>query len=80
MAHAAKSIHTAIASCDQRQSFQVGVMAEIIGQVQLGIGRQLNIARFNMDMTAIFAWTLWIILLLLILEWIRKYSMDKLKK
>ena len=61
-------------------ALKVGVMAEIIGQVQLGIGRQLNIARFNMDMTAIFAWTLWIILLLLILEWIRKYSMDKLKK
>lgn len=61
-------------------SFKVGVMAEIIGQVQIGVGRQLNIARFNMDMTTIFAWTLWIIILLIIIDYIRKLSMNYMKK
>lgn len=61
-------------------AFKVGVMAEIIGQVQVGMGRQLNVARFNMDMTTIFAWTFWIIIILVILEGIRKIMMYKIKK
>lgn len=61
-------------------AFKVGVMAEIIGQVQTGIGRQLNIARLNMDMTEIFAWTIWIILLLALVDYIKKYLMAKLEK
>lgn len=54
-------------------SFKVGVMAEIIGQVQIGIGRQLNISRLNLDMAGIFAWTAWIILLLIIVEALQKF-------
>lgn len=49
-------------------AFKVGVMAEIVGQVQVGIGRQLNIARLNSDMSSVFAWTGWIILILIVLE------------
>lgn len=49
-------------------AFKVGVMAEIVGQVQLGIGRQLNICRLNADMSGIFAWTGWIILILVCLD------------
>ncbi|MEG2507123.1 MAG: ABC transporter permease subunit [Longicatena sp.] len=49
-------------------AFKVGVMAEIIGQVQTGVGRQLNLCRLNSDMTGIFAWTGWIILVLLFME------------
>lgn len=53
-------------------AFKVGVMAEIIGQVQYGIGRQLNLCRISFDMTGIFAWTGWIIFLLVMLESIIK--------
>lgn len=49
-------------------AFKVGVMAEIIGQVSNGVGRQLNLCRLQFDMTGIFAWTGWIIFLLVILE------------
>ncbi|MGX8852921.1 ABC transporter permease [Amedibacillus sp. YH-ame10] len=49
-------------------TFKVGVMAEILGQVQVGIGRQLNLARITSDITGIFAWTGWIILILLLME------------
>ena len=49
-------------------TFKVGVMAEILGQVQFGIGRQLNLCRITSDMIGIFAWTLWIILILLSIE------------
>lgn len=49
-------------------AFKVGVMAEIVGQVQVGIGRQLNLCRITSNVTGIFAWTLWIILILLIME------------
>lgn len=49
-------------------AFKVGVMAEIVGQVQIGIGRQLNICRLNADMSGIFAWTGWIILVLICLD------------
>lgn len=49
-------------------SFKVGIMAEILGQVKIGIGRQLNICRLNLDMAGVFAWTIWIILILFILE------------
>lgn len=49
-------------------SFKVGIMAEILGQVHVGIGRQLNLCRLNVDMTGVFAWTIWIIFLLFLIE------------
>lgn len=49
-------------------TFKVGVMAEILGQVQVGIGRQLNLCRITTNVTGIFAWTLWIIVILLLME------------
>lgn len=48
--------------------FKVGVMSEILGQVQTGIGRQLNLCRLSFDMTGVFAWTGWIVILLLLFE------------
>ncbi|MFV0551100.1 MAG: ABC transporter permease [Anaerorhabdus sp.] len=50
--------------------FKVSVMAEILGQVQVGIGRQLYIARQNLDTTSLFAWTIVIILLCFIIDWV----------
>lgn len=61
-------------------AFKVGVMAEIIGSVSPGIGRQLQICRINLDMSGLFAWTLWIILLLAITESIFKKVMKFLEK
>lgn len=50
--------------------FKVGVMAEILGQVQTGIGQQLYLGRINLDMVAIFAWTGWMILLSVLIDFI----------
>ncbi len=50
--------------------FKVGVMAEILGQVQTGIGQQLYLGRINLDMVAIFAWTGWMILLSILIDFI----------
>lgn len=61
-------------------AFKVGVMAEIIGQVQYGIGRQLNLCRISFDMTGIFAWTGWIIFLLVMLESIIKIICSQKKR
>ena len=61
-------------------AFKVGVMAEIIGSGSPGIGRQLQICRSNMDMSGLFAWTLWIILLLAFTEFISKKIMKYLEK
>lgn len=47
---------------------KVGIMAEILGQAGTGIGRQLNICRLNLDMAGVFAWTLWVIILLFVME------------
>ncbi|MCF0111439.1 MAG: ABC transporter permease subunit [Erysipelotrichaceae bacterium] len=41
---------------------KVCVMAEILGRVQQGIGFQIDFCRLNLDMTGVFAWTVWIIL------------------
>ncbi|MGL5978279.1 MAG: ABC transporter permease [Erysipelotrichaceae bacterium] len=49
-------------------AFKVGVMAEILGQVQVGIGKQLYLGRVYLEMDQIFAWTIWIIALLFVGE------------
>lgn len=61
-------------------AFKVGVMAEIIGGMQIGIGRELNLCRLNFDMVGMFAWTGWMILLLLCMDQIIKVLMNRNKK
>ena len=60
--------------------FKVGVMAEILGQAPVGVGRQMNLCKITMDMTGVFAWTGWIIVLLMILEGILSFIMKQKKK
>lgn len=48
--------------------FKVCVMAEILGQVRYGIGKQLYLAKMNLDMTNLFAYTLIIIIVCLIID------------
>lgn len=49
-------------------ALKVGIMAEILGQSEIGIGRQLNYCRLYLDMNGVFAWTIWVIMLLLLLD------------
>lgn len=60
-------------------SFKVGVMAEVFVSAQHGIGKQLYLARVQIDMIGIFAWILWMVIIVwmltkfstLIMEWIQ---------
>lgn len=47
---------------------KVCVMAEILGQVNQGIGKQLYINKINLDMIGVFSWTIWIIILVGLIE------------
>lgn len=49
-------------------TFKVGIMAEILGSVSPGLGRQFQICRINVDMVGIFAWTIYLIVVLIIIE------------
>ena len=53
-------------------AFKVGVMAEILGQVSVGVGRQMQLARLNFDLVSVLAWTGWIILLLFVFDQLLK--------
>lgn len=57
-------------------TFKVGIMAEILGSVSPGLGRQFQLCRVNVDMVSMFAWTIWLILFLILFE---KF-IDRLKK
>ena len=46
-------------------SFKVGVMAEIFVQTNQGIGSALYFARTQIDMVSIFAWTIWMIIIVI---------------
>ena len=56
--------------------FKVGVMAEIIGSVRAGVGRQIHFADLNLDTSTVFAWTILIILL----SWMISAGIDLLIK
>ena len=49
-------------------AFKVGVMAEILGQVPDGNGKKLQWSYMNIEMAEVFAWTIWLIILLVLLE------------
>ena len=53
--------------------FKVGVMAEILGQIRVGIGKHLYYAKINLDTTSLLAWTLIIILISLCIEFLFDY-------
>ena len=56
--------------------FKVGVMAEILGQVQPGLGYLMHIARMNFETVDLFAYTAIMILVVVIIE----KSMDQIKR
>lgn len=48
--------------------FKVGIMAEILGQVRVGIGRSIQFNRLDLNTSGIFAWTLVVILISLLFD------------
>lgn len=56
--------------------FKVGVMAEILGQVQPGLGYLMHIARMNFETVDLFAYTTIMIIVVVIIE----KSMDQIKR
>lgn len=61
-------------------SLKVGVMAEIFVSANQGIGKQLYFARVQIDMVSIFAWTLWMVIIILGINYICKKVFSYLKK
>jgi len=47
---------------------KVTVMAEVMTQVQIGIGKRIYMEKLNLDMASVIAWTLIIIVLLAVFE------------
>ncbi len=47
---------------------KVSVMAEILGQVRVGIGKQLYLSRINLDTANLFFWTIVIIFICFIID------------
>jgi NitT/TauT family transport system permease protein len=61
--HIAEGVKTAIAL-----GFKVGVMAELLGQVQPGLGYLMHLARQEVDTPALFAYTGWMILIVMVID------------
>ena len=61
-------------------TFKVGIMAEILGSVSPGLGRQFQLCRINVDMVGVFAWTVWLIIFLISFESIMKFIQKYIKK
>ena len=59
-------------------SFKVMVMAEVMAQTSTGIGRQLNYEKTYLNMPAVFAWTIVLIVLVIIFEIISSYIIKEL--
>lgn len=48
--------------------FKVMIMAEILGQVPIGIGRQIQLARLDIDISLVIAYTLWLLILVFVFD------------
>lgn len=59
-------------------SFKVGVMAEILGQVHSGIGRQMQLARLDVDLASVMAWTIWLLICVFVFDGVIKKIMKLL--
>jgi len=47
---------------------KVAVMAEILAALPYGVGRSIQYARIQVDMVGVFAWTLWLGIIILLIE------------
>ena len=60
-------------------AWKSGVAAEVICQPKLAIGTQVQYAKFALDMPAMFAWTLAVIILSLLLEGLLGYLFKRMR-
>lgn len=58
-------------------SLKVGVMAEIFVSAKQGIGKQLYFARTQIDMTSIFAWTIWMVIIIMLISYLTNKIINK---
>ena len=49
-------------------AFKVGVMAEILAQVPVGIGRSMQLAKLDIDLAGVMAWTMWLLLIVFCID------------
>lgn len=57
---------------------KVAVMAEILAQLPYGVGRAINYCRIQFDMVGVFAWTIWLIVMILMIEGLlRRFIRDE---
>lgn len=49
---------------------KVAVMAEILAGLPYGVGRAINFARIQFDMIGVFAWTLWLVVMILFIDFL----------
>lgn len=47
---------------------KVAVMAEILAQLPYGVGRAIHYCRIQFDMIGVFAWTIWLVIMILMIE------------
>ena len=59
-------------------SFKVMVMAEVMAQSSTGLGQMLNYEKTYLNMGAVFAWTIILIVLVMIFEVISSFLIDAL--
>lgn len=51
---------------------KVAVMAEILAGLPYGVGRAINYARIQFEMANVFAWTGWLVIMILFIDYILK--------
>ncbi|MDD7280552.1 MAG: hypothetical protein PUH10_00915 [Erysipelotrichaceae bacterium] len=71
------SIYSSLLSCSSL-GFKVGIMAEILSSVQIGLGRQIQFYRVNFELNKVMAYTLWILIIVFIFDFILKKVLNKL--
>lgn len=51
---------------------KVAVMAEILAGLPYGVGRAINYSRIQFNMNEVFAWTIWLVLLILLFDYLMR--------
>src|SRR5690554_5310506 len=60
--------------------FKVAIMAEVLGQPTQGIGKEMLLSKLTLNSTSIFAWTIWIIIIGIVLSNVLQASINFIKK
>lgn len=58
-------------------ALKVCIMSEVLGQVKYGIGREMYVNKINLDMTGVFSWTIWVIIIVFVIEKGLRYIFKK---